>query len=425
MASPLLSALFTAVWTALVLACGAALAWRASGPHGRPWDPTSPGRLLVVFHLGLVGLGSLWLTLTGESIGAGPLLGAYGLLAYGVGAAAAAWRWGIQDPPSAAASVGRLRPAVLVGLAVVGLGAVATIAASSGLPLLSEDAQGARSAYGGLLFDLFRWLVPVAGLVALGVALATRRPAHVGLAAAAIGGTIALELLLASRALPFELALAALLVAWWAGRRLSRRAWAGLAAAALVVFVGVQLLRVGAVGGFTGVADAAAFSVRRTVDRVILIQPRALDVLVTAIPAEEPYFRGATYLRRVTTILGGEEPRTLGYWIFERLFPAQPGGFAAPGVLGEAWANFGPLALLLMGLLGAGGQALGRLIGRFGSGAADRALAAVLVIALARTYATSLNGFLLTVGVAVLWRLAVSFPERPGWLRRSTARPMG
>jgi hypothetical protein len=61
-------------------------------------------------------------------------------------------------------------------------------------------------------------------------------------------------------------------------------------------------------------------------------------------------------------------------------------------------------------LLGLGSQGFGRLLDRLGPGPADRAAAAIVAVAIVRTYATSLNGFLLTLGVTIGWWLLI----RPG-----------
>src|SRR6185369_8021443 len=96
---------------------------------------------------------------------------------------------------------------------------------------------------------------------------------------------------------------------------------------------------------------------------------------------------------RISILLGQGEHPSLGYWLYERLFPGETGGFAAPSVAGEAWANGGPILGVLARLPG---------------GPADRAFAAVVVVAVARTYATSLNGFLLTLVVSTGWWLVAS-----------------
>ena len=157
--------------------------------------------------------------------------------------------------------------------------------------------------------------------------------------------------------------------------------------------------------------------VGRTFDRVALIQARAVEVVATKIPSDQPFYGGSTYVRWLVTLRGEPPPQALGFWIYDEIYPFQPGGFATPGFLGELWANGGiPLVVLGMTVFGALVQALGGLIGRFDRGAADRVFAALLVVAVARTYATSLNGFLLTTAVLVGWRIAVTLPGLPAWL---------
>ncbi len=407
-----------AVWFAALLCLGGWLAWRSSGPSHHLVDASSPGRLFVVFYLLLYGVGSVGLVLGGESEGAGPGLAAYGLVAFGIGAAVAARLSGVPHGPAHGISIGPVQPLAVLALAAVGILALASIAFQAGLPFLTGDAVASRSSFAGLTFDVFRWLVPGAALLALGVALARDSRRDWVLAGIAVAAVLLLELLLASRALPFELAISALLLLWWAGRRLRRRAWVSLGAAALLLFMGVQLARVSGQVSFEREYSVTDFVVERTVNRVLLIGPRTLEVLVNTIPAEEPYFAGSTYARRIGPLLGQPPRQTLGYWIYERLFPTQPGGFAAPGVLGELWANAGPL-LALAGMFGFGALAvaLGHLLSSFGTGVADRVFAALLVVAFARTYATSLNGFIATVVAILLWRIAITLPSWPTWLR--------
>lgn len=405
-----------ALWIGLLSAAGALLAWRATGLPGRPLDPATPGRLFVLFHLLFLGVGSVALVASGESAGAGPSLGAYAFVAFGIGALLARRRWGA---PGAMASGADDRPVSLLGvgvLALAGLVAVGSIAVQNGLPFLTADPQTTRLAFGGLIFDLFRWFVPPAALVVLAIALARRERGMWIAAIGALGAVVGLELLMASRVLPLELLVGALLITWWAGRRLPRRAWVGLLGAVVVLFVGVQLARVGPRGGFSGPVDVAGFVVERTSSRIFLIQPRTVDHLVDSIPAEIPFFGGGTYVRRFAELTGSEPPPNLGRFIFQRLFPGQPDqGFITPGVLGEGWANFGPLALL--GFLGLGvlGQSMSRWVARLGPGPVDRVFAALLAVALARTYATSLNGFIATLAAIVIWTFVAG---RPGILRR-------
>jgi hypothetical protein len=396
---------------------GAVVGWWAGGsavPSRRDLDPTTPLRATIAAYLVLYVIGSVVILVAGESAGPGPLLAGVALASLAVGAVVATSRLGLA-PPMAPARAESVSVAGIAVLAIVGLAAVGFLVSRHGIPLLSADPQASRAGFAGLIFDVFRWLVPPAALSAFALALASGQARHWAVAAAALVGVAGLEVLLASRALPFELGVAALLIAFWAGRLPSIRGWIGLAAVGLVIFVGVLLLRVGPERGFSGPADAATFAVRRTIDRVLLIHPRTLEVVASTIPADEPFFAGSTYLRRLAPALGIEERPSLGYWIYERLFPDQPGGFAAPGVAAEAWANGGPpLAIALMAALGALAVWLGRAIGRLPGGPADRAFAAVVVVAVARTHATSLNGFLMTLAVAAGWWLVAT----GAWRRR-------
>jgi hypothetical protein len=272
---------------------------------------------------------------------------------------------------------------------------------------------------------VFRWLVPPAALCTLAWALANPTRLRLLGAGAALGAVAGLEVLLASRALPIELAFGAILIAWWSGRRLRLRSFAILAVAGFVLFMGVLLARMGPEASFRDLPDFLAFTANRTVGRIVLIQARTVDVAVEAIPAEEPFWAGATYVRRLAPVLGGAETHPpLGQWLYARLFPGAEPAFAAPGILAEAWVNAGLLLVLaLMALLGVVAQGFGRILGWLGAGPADRAAAALVTIAIARTTATSLNGFLLTVAVTAAWWLLI----RPGSakvVRRSLrARP--
>src|SRR5207247_1465124 len=94
---------------------------------------------------------------------------------------------------------------------------------------------------------------------------------------------------------------------------------AGLVAGA-VLFAVVGVLR--AYG--EAAEDPLGFAVDRSVNRILLIEPRTLDAIQTAIPEEVPYFGGLTWIRRLAPLLGRDDVPNLGYWIYPRLFPDQP-----------------------------------------------------------------------------------------------------
>jgi hypothetical protein len=403
--SLLLSLLVAAIVAALVIG-GGALAWRAGGPQDRPLDPATPARLVVLVYVVMYGVGAVVLAATGEAT-VGPFVTGGAFIAIGAGAWLGRRLLGPVSGSVAGVEVGPIRPIVIVLLAGLGLVAFGSLAMQFGLPLISADPQAARTGYGGFRLDMFRWLVPPAALVALGVALA--RPSRMAWAVAATSLALVagLEVLAASRALPFELGIAAVLIVLWAGRRPTARHWLLLGLAAAVLFLGVQFARIGNEGGFSGALDAAGFGVRRTVDRVLLVHPRTIDLVVRTFPGEQPFMAGGTYVRWLSPLTGSEPAPALGTTLFQALFPGEPGGgFAAPGLLGEAWANGGPLlAAVLMIALGFAAVGLSRVADGLSAGAVDRTLAAVLAVALARTYAASLNGFLLTAAVTVAWWL--------------------
>ncbi len=298
----------------------------------------------------------------------------------------------------------RVRPAVVVALLGIALAAVAPGLIATGLPLLADDPTGARAELAGLAVQPLRVALP--GAVVVVVLAALRRPTRTRIAAAGASVMIALAftLLLASRYLAAEL-VATLVVAWLlAGRRIDTRAVAALALGGVIVFGAIQVVR--APGQSSG--RELAFAAERTVSRVVLVQPRTLDALMDAIPAETPFFGGLTWLRRAAPLVGRDDVPNLGYWIYPRIFPDQdPGviGYAAPGLIGEAWANFGAAGLTLFVALGILLERLGGLLAGRRTGTADIAAGAVAIVVLARTHALGLNGTLVLMALVVAWRV--------------------
>jgi hypothetical protein len=187
-----------------------------------------------------------------------------------------------------------------------------------------------------------------------------------------------------------------------AGRPIPLRALAVLGLAGGLLFVSVGVLRA---------YDQAAgreldFAVERTVNRVLLIQPRTLEALQDVIPAEQPFLGGLTWLRRLGPLLGRDDVPNLGYWIYPRLFPSQTTpGYAAPGLIGEAWANFGWLGLGLFAVLGVLAERMGALIARRRLETADVVVAALATLFVARTHALGVNGLLILIALVAAWRL--------------------
>ena len=298
-----------------------------------------------------------------------------------------------------------LRPWVVGGLAALGLVLIAPTLIRVGLPFLAGDITGARAELAGLPVQVLRVTVPALALV---LVLGTRGRASIAAARRrraawiAVGLLVALDIVLASRYLVAELLAVVLVGIGLAGWRLRPRVLATLALVAILAFGGIQILR----SYDQAAGRELAFAVERTINRVVLIQPRTLEALQAAIPAEQPYFGGLTWVRRLGPMLGRPDIPNLGYWVYPRLFPGQePPGYAAPGILGEAWANFGPAGLALFLLLGGVAERLGAFIARRRRTTVDLVAGALLVVFLARTHALGVNGLAVLVVLVIAWRV--------------------
>ncbi|MFH1475332.1 MAG: hypothetical protein ABIG85_05675 [Chloroflexota bacterium] len=365
-----------------------------------------PAVAWISLHGVFFGIGSMILVATGEIDGASAwyVAGAALATALAVAVSDRLARRRRAATPGPADLPAPIRPRVVAILLVAAGAALAPGLLATGLPLLSGDPTGARSELAGLLVQPLRIALPAAAIVAL--LAAARRPTRrrVAIATAGIGLAVVFTLLLASRYLAAELA-AALAVAWLlAGHRLPVRVLAALGLGALLLFGAVQVVRAPALAA----GRELAFAVERTISRVLFIQPRTLDALVEVIPAETPYFGGLTWFRRLGPLVGRDDVPNLGYWIYPRIFPDQDPairGYAATGLIGEAWANFGAAGLALFALLGVTLERLGALLCRRRGGAADLAAGALAVVVLARTHALGLNGAAVLLALVLAWRL--------------------
>ena len=295
------------------------------------------------------------------------------------------------------------RPLAVVGLVVIGLAALVPTLLEVGIPFLAGDITGARTEVGGLDLQLLRVALPAAVVVA--VVRAVRAADHRSRVIATLAVVLAVvgELALASRYLSAELAAAIVLGLGLARHPVPGRVLALVGAMAAVLFVGVGILRA---------YDQAAgreltFALERTVNRIVLIQPRTLDALQRAIPPDQPFFDGLTWIRRIAPWFGRDDVPNLGYWIYPRLFPDQATpGYAAPGLLGEAWANLGWFGLAIFAALGLLVERLGALIAMRRRATVDVAAGAVLVLFVARTHAVGLDGLIVLVALLAVWRIA-------------------
>jgi hypothetical protein len=375
-----------------------------------------PAVAWLALHAVFFAAGSVILAAAGEIDSGTAMYVAVAGIAVGLGAAAsnagaARRRAGmVARPPAVTAGSpdpAPVRPAVVAILLGLALAALAPTLLDTGLPLLADDPTGARSDLAGLLVQPLRIALPAAAVVAL--LAAARRPTRrrVGAAGAGIALALAFTILLASRYLAAEL-VAAIVVGWLlAGRRLPARVVATVGIATVLAFGAVQVIRAPELS--TG--RELAFAVERTISRVLLVQTRTLEALMDAIPAETPHLGGLTWLHRLGPALGRDDVPNLGYWIYPRVFPDQDPaieGYAAPGLIGEAWANFGAAGLALFALLGVALERLGALLARRRVGTADLAAGALAVVIVARTHALGLNGAAVLVALLVVWRLVTA-----------------
>jgi multisubunit Na+/H+ antiporter MnhF subunit len=291
---------------------------------------------------------------------------------------------------------------VVVILAALGVVALLPTLIAVGIPFLAGDITGARSEVGGIDLQVLRVALPAAVLVAVvGAVRAPSRRTRI-VAIGAFGVAFVAELALASRYLSAELLATIVIGLALVGRPIPTRVLAVVGLVGAVLFVSVGILRA---------YDQAAgreldFAIERTVNRVILIQPRTLEALQSAIPAEQPYFDGLTWLRRLGPVFGRPDIPNLGYWIYPRLFPTQTiPGYAAPGLVGEAWANFGWLGLAIFAALGILVERLGALFARRRAVTADIVAAALATLFIARTHALGVNGLAVLAVLIVVWRL--------------------
>ncbi len=303
------------------------------------------------------------------------------------------------------------RPWVAAGLAALGLAVIAPTILEVGLPALAGDITGARSELTGLPIQELRVAVPALALGLLLVSGSRPRPWRIA-SYAAIVALFAFDLALASRYLAAELAAILFVGIGLAGWRMPVRTLAALGVAAVLLFGGAQILR----AYDQAAGRELAFAVERTVNRVLLIQPRTLEALQEVIPAEQPYFGGLTWARRLGPLVGRDDIPNLGYWIYPHVFPDQdPPGYLAPGIAGEAWANFGPAGVALFALLGLAVERFGALLARRRRGTGDLIAGALAVVFIARTHALGVNGLAILIVLVVAWRLLAAGGVRSLW----------
>jgi hypothetical protein len=415
--------LLAAVW--LVLAFGIALVLVRPAVARSGLGVVHPAVPWLGLEALFFGIGSVVLALAEDRPDPAWYVGA-AVLAFSIGLAASdrvAARRSSADPPNALPPDANARPDgtpseepglrrfAPPALGIVALAAVAPTLLRSGIPFLTTDITGSRSELVGIPVQLVRVALPA---IAVGWLFTwTRRPTETAALTVdrlrrlgpliGIAVLIAFSIALASRYLAAEL-VATLGIAWLlADRRIPLRPALAIAVVGLVAFVGIGVLRAYSLAdGQTG-----SFALERTTSRVLLVQPRTLDALIEVIPSQQPFFLGATWVRRLAPVFGVPDIPNLGYWIFPRVVAGtqDTAGYAAPGLVGEAWANLGPAGLLLFVLLGVFSERLGVLVAHRRRHLVDVMAGALAILFVARTHALGLGGLAILGALVIAWRL--------------------
>jgi hypothetical protein len=354
---------------------GLRLAWRDlwSGPGLAFASPLVVFPVVYVLAYGLGALvyadriGDRWLIF-------GPAV-LIGLLAY-LGSLGAAWRPLVPDRPSL-----RRReldvPIRLVAFGMVAIGLAALVAyliAAGGIPLFMGSVEQTRvsaAERGGAALRVISLLTLPGVWLLAGQAGASRRIAPL-LGAGAIAALVtAMQLLTANRAPAFTLVqvaiVAALLSAGITRLRVLGLVLIGLLVAGLVIAAG-------AIGAYRlsatpttwrdpqiarGVASGdLPLLTAKAIANYLVVPIQNFGATLDAVPSLIPWRYGYTYLQPLVTILPGKQT-TFDQDLKAALEQNYAGGGTVPSMLGEAYANFGPIGWVLVP--GAIGVLLGRL----------------------------------------------------------------
>lgn len=351
----------TRLWVGMAGRLRGAIADLGTGPG---ISFTSPAFAFPIAYLLVYGLGAL---LFADRMGPrAPVFGfavLAGLVAYTVGVALA-WRSPLPVTLGPATGLPARMRVVAAALLVVGVMAMfAYLVAIGGIPLLMdavEDARVGAAERGGAALRVLS-LLALPGVWLLAAEAGSSRKLGPALGAVALTiGVAGLHILTANRAPAFmtvQVAVVAYLLA--AGFERMRPLGIGLIAAAVVALV----IAASAVGGYRlngspvtwrdpsiarGVASGDPVALTAVAARNYLIVPlQNFSSTMDAVPAAIPWRLGYTYVQSVVTVLPGRQT-TFDQDLKEALGQEYAGGGTVPSLLGESYANFGPLGWVLV-----------------------------------------------------------------------------
>ncbi len=286
-----------------------------------------------------------------------------GFVSYWIGVGLA-WRPVRAADPARRAEADRWMTAVGGALTVVGVAAVIAYLLEIGdIPLFMEDVEQARVAAadrGGAALRVTALLALPGVWLLTAQAAAARSLAWVAVTAGSVILVAGLQILTANRApafLTIEVALVAYLLA--AGiERIRARGVALLFGAALALIIAA-----GAIGGYRLAAtpttwrdpqiaravasgDAMALTTK-AISNYLVVPIQNFSSVVDAVPGLIDWRLGYTYVQPLFTVLPGRQT-TFDQDLKAALAQDYAGGGTVPSLLGEAYANFGPVGWVVV-----------------------------------------------------------------------------
>lgn len=231
---------------------------------------------------------------------------------------------------------------LMVGVLGAGLALVATfVVIAGGIPLLMENAEQARvdrrAGLGYLVISAI-WLLSLP-TVALVSHARLRSAGAAGVVFMALVSAVGLSIL-GNRAPPLRMLIGAGWVALTSTGRLPRwRTLVGIGAGAIVVLAVAIVLRTG--------GEVTVRSVVNRVEWQMYVNPSNLERLVDLIPREVPHLLGYGYLIDLAVLIPGPQVN-FGTWLKEVMGLEFAGGGLTIGLVGEIYANWGPVAAAVL-----------------------------------------------------------------------------